>query len=75
MYKRYLVVWYNPHKQSYYYRLLKSNLSEYRLGFVNQYDHIVVLIDKIEFFYSKRLSVPVKTRIKKSMISFLEKNL
>ena len=73
MYHRYLVVWFNPHKQEYYYRLCKTNYSDYHVGFVNQYDHIVVLFDEITFCYSKRLSVPVKTRIKKSMISFIEK--
>lgn len=73
MYKRILVVWFNTNKQEYYYRLLKSNLSDYHVGFVNQYNHIVVLVDTIEFQYSKRLNVPVKTRIKKSMISFIEK--
>jgi len=73
MYRRYLVVWFNPNKNVYYYKLLKFNSNEYYVGFVNQYNHIVVLIDKIQFEYSKRLSIPVKTRIKKSMISFIEK--
>lgn len=73
MYHRFLVVWFNPHNSSYYYRLLKHNYNDYHVGFVNQYDHIIVLFDEIKFYYSKKLNVPVKTRIKKSMISFIEK--
>ena len=73
MYKRYLVVWYNPNKNCYYYKLLKFNNNDYYVGFVNQYNHIVVLIDKIQFEYSKRLTIPLKTRMKRSMISFIDK--
>ena len=73
MIKRYLVVWFNPKSESYYFRLLKHNYNDYKVGFVNQYNHVCVLFDVIRFEYSKRLSIPLKNRIKHNMINFLEK--
>lgn len=73
MYKRFLVVWFDPNKSRYYYRLLKHNYNDYHVGFVNQYDHICVLFDVIRFEYSKCLSLSTKEKLKRNMISFLEK--
>lgn len=73
MWHRYLVVWFNPHKQEYYYRLIKWNYNDYKVGFVNQYDHVIVLFDELKVYTSKKLNVPVKKRIKRGMINFLEK--
>ena len=41
---RTLVVWYNRNKNYYYYRFVSVIRREYRIGYVNQYNHQIVLI-------------------------------
>lgn len=57
-----IVVWYNPNKDIYYYRIIKSYFYErynYSVGSINNYGHIIVLIIP---FYKLQLIQPPKKR-------------
>ena len=41
---RTLIVWYNKNKNCYYYRFVSIKKREYKIGYVNQYNHEIVLI-------------------------------
>lgn len=41
---RTLVIWYNRNKDCYYYRFLSILPKVYRVGYVNQYNHEIVLL-------------------------------
>ena len=42
--KNKIIVWYNPHKNSYYYKYVTGVYLDYKIGFTNLYDHVVILI-------------------------------
>ena len=49
-----IVVWYNPHKKYYYYKIVSFHYRPYELGVTNSYGHVIVLvipnIKKLEFY-------------------------
>lgn len=49
-----IVVWCNPYKKEFYYKIVSFRYRDYRVGVVNSYGHFVILvipnIKKIEFF-------------------------
>ena len=71
--KRYLIIWYNPKKNIYYYKYVTGIYQDYFVGFVNQYNHVIVLILKLNFYKSKK--TPLRKRLIRKIISFLEKKL
>ena len=64
-----VVVWYNPNKDSYYYRKYSTFSQVYDVGYTNQYGHEVILV--IDLLYREK--IPLKKRILNSLISFLQK--
>lgn len=42
--KNKIIVWYNPHKDSYYYRYVTGIYRDYQIGYTDSYDHVVILI-------------------------------
>lgn len=76
MYK-YLFVWLNLNNGTYYYKLLNHGHSEYYIGYVNQYNHRLCLMDKIVIdktssYYSLK---NIKKRAMRNVINYLEKNI
>ena len=69
MYK--IIVWYNPNKNTYYYKKTKETYSNYYVGFKNQYEHEVVVI--INDYENKRYKISLKNKVLKRLISFLQK--
>lgn len=69
-----LIVWFNPNKNIYYYKLVRGTYSQYRVGFKNQYGHEVVLIID-DVLYHKPSKKPIKQRVITSLISFLQNKL
>jgi len=52
-----LLIWYNPIKDNYYLRYIKSDyFGNYYIGKVNDYGHIIVQI----FYYDDKNFVPIK---------------
>ena len=76
MYK-YLFVWLNLNNGTYYYKLLNHSHSEYYVGYINQYNHRLVLMDKIVFLKDKSYFdlKSIKKRAMRNVINFLEKNI
>lgn len=73
MYK-YLYVWCNMNNGTYYYKLLNHFNDNYFIGYVNQYNHKLLLIDKIVIEKNKFYSFNyLKRRAIRNVISFLEK--
>ena len=75
MYK-YLYVWLNLNNDTYYYKLLNHDNTSYYIGFVNQYNHRLILKDKIviEKYHHYNFSY-LKKRAMRNIITYLENNL
>ena len=61
MYK--CVVWYNPHKNCYYHKIVRGYYTNYNIGFANQYNHTIVYVINLE----KQFKVN-KKRLKETII-------
>lgn len=70
-----IIVYLNKNDNSYYYRLVKHRNSLHRIHHINSYNHeVVLIIDNIlENYYIYR--PPLKKRLIKRIINFLEKKL
>ena len=68
-----MVIWYNPHKDIYYHKLVNGSYiaTDYSIGYRNSYDHVIV--HKIDDFDFYRKRVPIKRKVAKKLISFLNK--
>lgn len=69
-----IIVWYNPNKDVYYYKVSSGTYAKYFVGFRNQYNHeIVLIIDSV--FYRKPQKLSMKKRVLRKAISFLQNRL
>lgn len=41
---RYITIWFNRNKNQYYYKKVKGTYMQYTVGYVNQYDHELLLV-------------------------------
>lgn len=65
-----IVIW-RRKDNTYYFRVIKGHYIDYKIGYVNQYDHeIVLIIDNLEYRVSK---IPRKERIKNKVIDYIKK--
>lgn len=72
MYK-YLCVWYNMNNNTFYYKFIRYHNEDYYVGFVNQYNHQLIIYDRVSF-YVERVSLSYYTRKElRRLISLLEK--
>ncbi|MDD6224162.1 MAG: hypothetical protein PUB18_04085 [bacterium] len=69
MYK--VIVWKNLNKNTYYYKIVKGTYKNYFIGYVNQYNHEVIII--IDNIYLSSYKVPIKKKVLTRAISFLQK--
>lgn len=66
-----IVVWKNLNNGTYYYKKVKGTYRKYYEGYINHYNHRIILIIKdIDFYIPK---VPKKKMVLKKLISFLQK--
>lgn len=73
MYK-YLYVWCNLNNNTYYYKLLNHLNTDYYIGYINQYNHKLVLFDKIVIEKNNYYMLDyLKNKAKRNVITFLEK--
>lgn len=68
-----LVIWHNPNTDTYYYKIVSGYYREYTPGSQNQYNHKIILV--IDNIYTNTYKVPLKKRLLRKLISFLEKRL
>lgn len=69
----YILVWYNPKKNVYYHRFYKGHYhstSIYQLGYVNQYNHVIVDIIDI---YNVKSNFGIKHSLKCFLQYIIEK--
>lgn len=66
-----IIVWYNPNKKTYYYKIVSGFYRDYKVGLKNNYGHEIVIIIKGVYTLKPRLSL--KTKIINKLIRFLEK--
>lgn len=67
-----IIVWKKPNN-TYYYKIIKGHYCNYYVGYINQYGHeIVLIIDNLEYRVRK---IPIKKRIKKKIINYIDNNL
>ena len=64
---KFYVIWRRPNN-SYYYRYVSGTYMNYYVGYINQYDHEVVLI-----IYPDFQKVSLKDRMKSSLIRYIKK--
>ncbi len=70
------VIWKNLNNNTYYYKYVKGYYYDYKIGLMNQYNHIVVLvIDLSEFVSPKAYSVSYRKKFINFLINFLKKFL
>ena len=70
---RKIIIWYNPNKEKYYYKLVWGFYARYRIGYKNQYNHVVILIiDRVDIKIAKE---PLKTRVLTRIINYLQRKL
>lgn len=73
--KRYIIIWFVPKKNQYYYKnvhgFYQGYFNDYKVGFINQYNHKIVLIIDT---YDKKIGLKsFKTKIIDNIISWLER--
>lgn len=66
-----LVVWYDPNKNLYYYKLVYDFSKKYHVGFKNQYNHEVILT--IDVYKELIYKCPFIKKVLRKIISFLHK--
>lgn len=73
MYK-WLCVWNNLNTNEFYYRFIRNYNEDYHVGFINQYNHKLVIYKEIPFYIEKvSLGGKLKRHTIRKLISFLEK--
>lgn len=70
MFKK-IVVWFNPNKKSYYYKIVHDYFNRYEVGYENQYSHKIILV--IDIYKDLVHKTPLKTKVIKRLIRFLQK--
>lgn len=71
---RYLVVWYNPKNHTYYHKILKHNYNSYYVGYINEYNHTLILFEDISnYLYVTKNYFSFKRKLIRFLISFLNK--
>jgi len=66
----YIIVWYNPNKDKYYFKKIKYGYAKYYEGFENSYGHKVILVITLyDVFYK----MPLKELLIRRAIAFLER--
>lgn len=71
---KWLCVWLNLNTNEFYYRFIRNYNDDYKVGFINQYNHKLVIYNEVPFYIEKvSLRSKLKKRTIKRLISFLEK--
>lgn len=71
---RKLVVWHNLNKDTYYYKIVSGFYNTYYPGYVNGYNHkIILVVENLSFTSIKK--EPLKKRLIRRLIRFLENKL
>lgn len=71
---KWLCVWLNLNTNEFYYRFIRNYNDDYKVGFINQYNHKLVIYNEVPFYIEKvSLRGKLKKRTIKKLISFLEK--
>lgn len=68
-----IIIWHNLNKDTYYYRIVKGFYRNYEVGFINQYNHQIILIIDIYKEFTQFYKMPWKKRVIKKAISFLHR--
>lgn len=69
---KFIIVWLNRNNNEYYFKKVKGTYIEYYVGYVNQYNHEVLLVINIHDLCSIN-KLPLKTRIIDRLIGLLNK--
>lgn len=73
MYK-WLCVWQNLNTNEIYYRFIRNYNENYHVGYINSYNHKLVIFKEIPFYIEKvSLFGGIKKRTIRKLIHFLEK--
>ena len=65
-----LVLWLKPKDNTYYLRLISGYSNSYYVGKINQYGHKIVYVEKLVY---ENYKLPLRHRLLRKLISFLEK--
>lgn len=68
-----IIIWKNHNNNKFYYKVVRGWYADYEIGYFNKYNHEVVFI--IENVYFEKNKIPLKKRLLRKYISFLEKQL
>lgn len=65
-----LIVWFNPNKNEYYYKVIYNLFGKYEVGYINQYNHIVILV--IDIYKELIYKMPLRKKVLSRCICFLQ---
>lgn len=66
-----IIVWFNPRTKRYFYKQIHDIFERYYVGYVNQYNHEVILV--IDIYKDLIKKTPLKTKVIRRIIRFLQK--
>lgn len=64
-----IVIYHNPRKNEYYYKIVKGYYRKYAVGQKNRYGHIILLVIEYKDIYKKPTLL---RKVIKKLISFLQ---
>lgn len=71
-----IVIWHNLNHDCYYYRIIKGGYKTYSEGYVNQYNHKVIIVidisDICSYCYYQKTNISFLHKVLKKFISFLQ---
>lgn len=65
-----IIIWYNPNKHIYYYKISYDFFDKFKVGFKNQYNHSVILV--IDIYKEILYREPLKNKVINRLIRFLQ---
>lgn len=65
-----IVVWFNPNKKEYYYKIVKGYYRKYEVGEKNRYGHTIILV--IDMYKDIYYKTSYKRKVLRKFISFLQ---
>ena len=68
-----IIVWHNLNNDTYYYKVVKCFYRDYEVGYINQYNHKIIIIIPLSNFLTHYRKITIPHKVIKRLISFLQK--
>lgn len=65
-----VIVWHNLNNDTYYYKLVNGFYMNYNVGYINHYNHKIIVI--VPNIYTSSYRVSLRKKVLTNLISFLQ---